>query len=543
VRHRNRSSSPRRGLFAAVLALVVLVGIGVGVAIGVAPAQHDAPPTAAQKSAYTDIVPAPLHATATGGSFTVSDSTGVSAPDAAQSAAKYLATLLPAQSQAADGGGDGSVKLVLDGSTAVAPDGVVYGAEGYRLTVSDHQIVIEAGAVAGLFDGVQTLRQLLPAAAAQRPVQSGATWSVPNGTVLDRPRYAYRAAGLDVARHFFTVPQLERYIDQIALYKMNYLHLHLTDDQGWRIAVDGWPQLSAVGGETEVGGGPGGYYTQAQYRQLVAYAQSRSVTIIPEIDLPGHVTAALAAYPQLSCDGKARTPFTGIGGPFSTLCASKPATDTFIDAMVSQLVALTPGPYIGFGGDEAQATPAADYAQMVDRAATDIRAAGKVPWGWQETAAAHVGVPDVAVYWHTAQADASVAQAAATGTKIVLDPADHTYLDQKYDTNTKLGLHWAGYVSVQDAYDWNPATFLAKVDPGAVLGVEADLWTETVSSTADMDYMVFPRLPAVAEAGWSSPATHDWAAFRARLAAQGPLWDALGIGYYKSPEIPWPAGG
>jgi len=545
--HRSRTGFPRRSLFAASFAVVVLVGIGVGVAIGVGPAHHDAPPTAVQASAYASILPAPVRATAAGGGFTVTASTSVSAPSGsagARGVADYLAGLLrPATGYPVPvtTGGDGDIRLEL-GSAA---SGNQYGAEGYLLTVADRQIVIQANQPAGLFHGVQTLRQLLPAAIEQRTAQavtSSTAWSVPSGSVLDSPRFGYRAAGLDVARHFFTVPQVERYIDEISLYKIDYLHLHLTDDQGWRIAIDNWPNLTAVGGRTEIGGGAGGYYTQAQYRQLVAYAQSRFVTIIPEIDVPGHVTAALAAYPGLNCDGKARTPSTVIGGAFSSLCAGKPLTDTFLDDVIGQLAALTPGPYVGIGGDEAQATSPAAYAAIVDRAAADVRADGKIPWGWQETTAANPGTPDVAAYWHTDPPTAQLKQAAGAGTKLVLMPANHAYLDQKYDQNTKLGLKWAGYVEVQDAYDWNPGTYLAGVDPSAVLGVEADLWTETVASSADIDYLAFPRLPAIAELGWSPAATHDWAAFRLRLAAQGPRWKALGVAYFKSPQVPWPAG-
>jgi hexosaminidase len=306
--------------------------------------------------------------------------------------------------------------------------------------------------------------------------------------------------------------------------------------------MDGWPKLTDVGARTEVGGGTGGFYTQDDYRKLVAYAQARFVTIIPEIDVPGHVTAALAAYPDLSCDGKARSVFTGIDTGFSSLCAAKPTTYTFLGDVIRQVAALTPGPYIGIGGDEAQATSAADYAKVVGEAAADVRAAGKTPWGWQETANASIGTPAVATYWNPGLPNAAIKQASDSGTQLVLDPANHTYLDQKYDKNTALGLHWAGYVEVQNAYGWDPGSYLPGVNQDAILGVEADLWTETVSTVADIDYMAFPRLPAIAELGWSPASTHDWPAFRARLAAQGPRWHAMGINYYRSPEVPWPAG-
>ncbi|HEU5354566.1 MAG TPA: beta-N-acetylhexosaminidase [Actinocrinis sp.] len=537
----------RRSLLVIALAVCALCAAGIGIGVAISGSPKDAPPSAAQRADFAGILPAPISATPTAGQFTITGATSIhvsadSAP--ALAVADYLATLLrPATgyplpvAATADTGGTGVIRLVLTGGGDKKLD-----AEGYRLDVSDDQITATAAQPAGLFYAVQTLRQLLPPQSDERGTQRGVVWSVPAGHVLDYPRFVYRAAGLDVARHFFGVADVERYIDEIALYKVNYLHLHLTDDQGWRLAIDDWPKLTEVGARTEVGGGAGGFYTQDDYRKLVAYAQARYVTIIPEIDLPGHVTAALASYPELSCDGKARSVFTGIDTGFSSLCAAKPATFSFLADVIRQIAALTPGPYVGIGGDEAQATSAADYAKIVGEAAADVRADGKAPWGWQETANASIGTPAVATYWNPGLPGAAIKQAADNGTQLVLDPANHTYLDQKYDASTALGLHWAGYVDVQKAYAWDPGTYLPGVNQDAILGVEADLWTETVATTGDIDYMAFPRLPAVAEIGWSAESTHDWPAFRDRLAAQGPRWRAMGVKYYHSPEVPWPAG-
>ncbi|MGH6655268.1 MAG: beta-N-acetylhexosaminidase [Actinocrinis sp.] len=546
--HKPAAARPRRRLLTVAVGVMALIGLGVGVTVGLGTAPGDGPPTVEQKADYADILPAPASAVAIGGRFTVTASTGVFAPPdnaAARGVADSLAALLrPATGYplkvGTGGESGGGIRLVLvGGGTTKTADDDRLGAEGYRLDVSDRQVTIRANQPAGLFHGVQTLRQLLPPALESKKVQHAA-WVVPSGHIVDFPQFGYRGAGLDVARHFFSVADVERYIGQIALYKIDYLHLHLTDDQGWRIAIDGWPRLTAVGASTEVGGGAGGFYTQAEYRKLVAYAKARYVTIIPEVDVPGHVTAALASYPNLSCDGKPRTPTTTIAVGFSSLCAGKPATYRFLDDVVKQLAALTAGPYVAIGGDEAQATSAADYTKIVDHAAADVRADGKTPWGWQETTSASIGTPAVAAYWSTGSPTAAVKRAASAGTKLVLMPASHAYLDQKYDNTTALGLHWAGYVGVQAAYNWDPVSYLPGVDPSAVLGVEADLWTETVVTDSDIDYMAFPRLPAVAELGWSSDATHNWNAFKLRLAAQAPRWDALGMNYYKSPEVPWP---
>lgn len=546
-----RGSASRRSLIVIALAVLALFALGVGIGARVGgsgtAARDGGPPTAAQQAVYADIVPAPVSAVATGGRFTITSATTIYAPSdpSSRAVADYLARLLRPSTgyplPVVAGGGSGStggIRLVLASGVSAQQ----FGAEGYRLDVSGDQATATAHGAAGLFHAVQTLRQLLPVRVEDRTVQRGVDWSVPSGRVVDSPRFAYRAAGLDVARHFFTVAEVERFIDQIALYKVDYLHLHLTDDQGWRLAIDGWPSLTDVGARTQVGGGAGGFYTQDDYRRLVAYAQARYVTIIPEIDVPGHVTAALASYPELSCDGKPRPVFTGISTGASSLCAAKPATYALLGDVIRQVAALTPGPYIGIGGDEAQATAAADYAKIVDQAASDVRAYGKIPWGWQEIADASVGAPSVATYWNPNLPGNAVKQVAGAGTKVVLDPANHTYLDQKYNASTTLGLHWAGYVGVQSAYGWDPDTYLPGVDPSAVLGVEADLWTETVSTTTDIDYMAFPRLPATAEIGWSPQSTHNWPAFRLHLAAQGPRWHEMGVEYYRSPEIPWPAG-
>ncbi len=551
--HRDtRPPSRRRLPRAALVAVVALGGLGAGVAIGLSGTQPDAPPTAAQRADYANVVPAPVSAVATGGQFTVNASTGIhvspaSAP--AHDVADYLATLLRQPTGYAVPVTKGAA--TSDGIGLVLGDDEQLGAEGYRLDVSADRVTVSANQPAGLFHGVQTLRQLLPPQVEEHTARGASTaaWVVPSGHIVDYPRYAYRAAGLDVARHFFSVADVQRYIDEVSLYKVDYLHLHLTDDQGWRLAIDGWPNLTAVGAKTEVGGGPGGFYTQDDYRRLVAYARSRFITIVPEIDIPGHVTAALASYPALSCNGKPQPVSTAVGGKYSSLCARKPATYAFLDDVFRQLAALTPGPYIGIGGDEAGATSPADYTKIVNRVASDVRAQGKVPWGWQETVATSVRVgdpsavsPPVATYWSKGLPSPKFVQAANAGAQLVLDPANHTYLDQKYDASTPLGLHWAGYVDVHDAYNWDPASYLPGVNTSAVLGVEADLWTETVASNADIDYMTFPRLPAIAELGWSPAAVHHWGAFQQRLAAQGPRWKAMDIHYYRSPQVPWPAG-
>ncbi|HXZ99768.1 MAG TPA: beta-N-acetylhexosaminidase [Candidatus Binatia bacterium] len=488
----------------------------------------------------SDVIPAPVSATPDpAANFMLSSQTVIEAAggSATQTTARWLAALLRQ-------GTSYPFPLVAPGSHADQVIALKLGAadpslgdEGYTLTVGTSQVVIEANAGAGLFHGAETLRQLLPARIEK--AGSPGPWVVSGGRIVDYPRYPYRGAMLDVARHFFGVADVERYIDELALYKINYLHLHLSDDQGWRIAISAWPQLTSVGGSTEVGGGPGGYYTQAQYQQIGAYAASRYITIVPEIDTPGHVDAALASYPELNCDGQARPLYTGIDVGFSSLCVDKPVTYQFLDGVISELAALTPGPYIGIGGDEAQSTSPADYASFIEKVTQIVEAHGKIPVGWAETAAANLPPDCVVEYWDTADSGASADQAAARGVKVVLAPANRAYLDQKYDPSTTLGLVWAGPTSVQTSYDWQPTDY--GVPTGLIEGVEAPLWSETLTTMGDIEFMAFPRLPGIAEIGWSPASTHDWASYRERLAAQAPRWEVTGLSFYRAPEVPWPA--
>jgi hexosaminidase len=364
-------------------------------------------------------------------------------------------------------------------------------------------------------------------------------WTVPAGRIVDRPRFAWRGGMLDVARHFFTVDEVKQYIDLLALYKLNTLHLHLSDDQGWRIQIDSWPKLATVGGSTQVGGGPGGYYTKQDYADIVRYAQERFITVVPEIDMPGHTNAAQFAYPDLTCDGVAVPQRTDTEVGYSSLCVGMDATYAFVEDVIREVAALTPGPFLHIGGDEAQATTAEDYRTFMSRVLPLVAKYGKRAVGWHEMAAVELPETAVAQFWRTEAADEGTARAVAGGSKVIMSPADRTYLDMKYDAGSPLGLDWAGFVDVQRAYDWDPADRLPGVGEEALLGVEAALWAETLRSLTDVQTMTFPRLPAIAEIGWSPRAGRDWASFRRRLGAFGPRWSAQGIAFHASPAVDW----
>lgn len=419
------------------------------------------------------------------------------------------------------------------------------GAEGYRLQVTPGGVQLEAPTTAGLFHGVQTLRQLLPAKVESRSVQQG-PWTVPGVVISDYPRFSWRGSMLDVSRHFFTVEETKRYIDEISMYKINVLHLHLSDDQGWRIAINSWPRLATYGGSTEVGGGPGGYYTQDQYEDIVRYAAQHFITIVPEIDSPGHTNAALASYADLNCDGKAPPLYTGTSVGFSSVCVSKELTYKFFDDVIGELAKLTPGSYVHVGGDEAHSTPLADYVTFLDRIQPIVHAHGKNMIGWNEIAQADVqsGPATLAQNWSIADGNTPIDDRLATaavqkGVQLVMSPANHAYLDMQYDANSPYGLHWAGYVNVRKSYQWDPATLFNGVSEQNIRGVEAPVWSETLTNIHEVEYMAFPRLAGIAEIGWSPREGRSWDEYRTRLAAQGPRWTAMGVNFYRSPEISW----
>lgn len=413
-------------------------------------------------------------------------------------------------------------------------DDATLGAEGYELNLTPDIVAARAAEPAGLFYAVQTLRQLFALTPETRTAENK-IWTLPTGSIRDLPRFAWRGAMLDVARHFFKVADVKQFIDWLAQYKMNRLHLHLSDDQGWRIEIKAWDKLATVGGSAGVDGKNAGYYTQDEYHELVQYAADRFITIVPEIDTPGHTNAALASYAELNCDGIARELYTGIEVGFSSLCIEKEITYQFLDDVFRELAAMTPGEFIHIGGDEAHATDKVAYTQFIARVEPIIEKHGKRMVGWEEIAQAEISPRAVAQIWRGENGARAVQQ----GARVILSPAQHAYLDMQYNEQSPLGLHWAGYVEAQDAYAWDPATEVEGISEQNILGVEAPLWSETLLTLDDIAYMTFPRLTAIAEIGWSPQAARDWDSYRARAAAHGARWEQQGINFYRSPQIDW----
>jgi hexosaminidase len=448
------------------------------------------------------------------------------------------------------GNEEGDIQLILTGNDD---------SESYSLEIEKSKVKISASSEAGLFYGIQTLVQLFPVAIENSNVVE-ASWRIPVGKIEDKPDYSYRGSMLDVARHFFEVEDVKHYIDQMAKLKLNYLHLHLTDDQGWRIEIKSGPNLTSIGGQTEVGGGEGGFYTQDQYKEIVAYAAKNYITVVPEIDMPGHTNAALASYGELNPgvnlpdgdfgtmkEGKIdfdildRNPqaaelYTGIEVGFSTLATNKEITYQFIDDVIREISEMTPGPYFHIGGDESHVTEKDDYIYFVEKVQEITAKYGKISIGWDEIATTKLSKGNVAQFW-ALEENAKLAK--EQGNQVLMSPAKRTYLDMQYDSTSRIGLHWAAYIELDDAYNWDPANYADGINKSDIFGVEAPLWTETVTNRADIEYLTFPRLSAIAEIAWTPTSKREWTDFQRRIAVQGKRWDISGIQFYKSPKVNW----
>jgi hexosaminidase len=472
-----------------------------------------------------NLIPKPTFITFDTGEFVLSDSTLITTSSELRGIAEYLSTQVQKFT-----GWDLTITEEDRGTRAIQLNltpALALGKEGYELSITSDCIELCANQPAGLFHAAQTLLQMIPAG-------SDPSRTLPAVSIRDTPRFEWRGIMLDVARHFFGVQDVKRVIDLIALYKLNRLHLHLSDDQGWRIEIKSWPRLTEIGSSTQVGSTQGGYYSQEEYREIVDYASSRFITVVPEIDTPGHTNAVLASYAELNPSGKATSLYDGIEVGFSTLWIDNEITYRFLDDVIRELAALTPAPYIHIGGDEAQSTSADDYRKFIQRIQKIVTTHGKQVVGWSEIADTQLLPGAIVQHWMGAAYQGAVEQ----GAKVILSPANKTYLDMKYEEATPLGLNWAGLISVKDAYDWEPGSYLTLLEEGDILGVEAALWAETLRTIQDIEYMLFPRLPGVAELAWS-PKGQDWEEYRQRLATHGPHMQALGINFYCSPEVDW----
>jgi len=512
------------------------------------------------------VIPAPVHLEPGEGALDLTSVT-VHAPDAVTTrlAGELLAAagaaVLPA------GGGGAPVSLTLD--PAAGPAGSE-SPERYTLTVTADGVTVAAPGRAGLLHGVRTLRQLVNAgrAEADGPLEVSAV------VVRDAPRYAWRGLSLDVVRHWFGPADLRAVVDLVGSYKMNRLHLHLSDDQGWRLEIPSRPALTERSSQTAVSGATGGFLTVDDYRELQEYAAEREIVIVPEIDVPGHVNAATHAYGELMPSGEPTDTYDGIEVGFSKLHIDVPATEPFLRDVFSDVARMTLGPWVHFGGDEVLVMQPDEFGRFVALCQEIITGAGKTPVAWQEAAgSAHGDQAAVAAlagsgpaepgavsddpagpsgdeptqvrpgtllqYWDTRPDPAPFLRAAQAGARFVMSPADRAYLDMKYTPEHPLGQQWAAFVELHDSYDWEPAALIEGLPESAIEGVSAAVWTETLLNRDDLFSMLLPRLAAVAETAWSRPDAKDWQSFRARVAVEAATWRREGSAYHPTPQIDW----
>lgn len=531
------------------------------------------------------LIPAPRHAHPQKGVFTFNAHTRFVVENEAQAA---LVRLLTEQfTQAAGFTPPLTMAATPDESTSAqprhAPETDLSGAlvrlttdstlapENYRLDVGRQQIRIEASDLHGFFYALQTIRQQLPAAIEALSPVASVRWEIPAGNLSDGPRFPYRGLMLDIARTYLPLETIRKTIDAMALLKLNYLHLHLVDDHGWRLEIKRYPRLTEVGawrvareGDFAQHTNPqkgeptpvGGFYTQEEMRRLITYAAARQITIIPEIEMPAHSNAALASYPSLACpvvnDFIGVLP--GLGGHAAEIiyCAGNEQVFTFLEGVLDEVMALFPSPYIHLGGDEAAKTywlrcPLCQ-ARMKAEGLTDIedlqgyfmqrvsdyvKSKGRQVMGWDELT--NSTIPEGAIIYGWQGLGTAGYKAGVAGHRFIMTPAQVNYLiryqgPQWFEPRTYFGNN-----TLRNVYDYEPVQ--PDWDPAVVarlLGVQACLWTEFVRTPSDVDYLVFPRLAALAEVAWSPAGKKDWPDFLRRLDAFDVHLDTLGIAYARS---------
>ncbi len=434
--------------------------------------------------------------------------------------------------------------------------------EGYALRVSPDELTIEAATEAGVFYAFQTLRQLLPPLPEGTPSES-VEWVVPAVVIEDAPRFPYRGMHLDVGRHFFDVDFVKKYIDTMSRFKLNRFHWHLTEDQGWRIQIDAYPRLVEVGAwrnespleknlDPYIGDGipHGGFYTKGDIRDIVAFAEERFVTIIPEIELPGHATAALASYPELGCTDD-RLEVSTTWGVHDTIFCPKEETFEFLETVLSEVMELFPSEYIHIGGDEvpkrqweeselAQALirreGLADENQLqswfIRRIERHLRTNGRRLIGWDEILEGGLAPDATVMSWRGTEGGIA---AARQGHDVVMTPVQHAYFDfyQGDSLSEPLAMNWAEFpIPLETVYAFEPVPdALTDAQAEHVLGAQGNVWTEYMQTQEYVEYMAYPRALAMAEVTWSPRAARDWGAFTDRLRTVLRHLDAMGVNY------------
>ena len=444
--------------------------------------------------------------------------------------------------------------------------------EAYALTSSKKDLIIEASARNGFLYAFETVKQMLPAEVYGKERAKGSVkWVIPAVSIIDEPRFAYRGMHLDVCRHFWTVDEVKKYLDVMAAYKLNRFHFHLTEDQGWRIEIKAYPKLTEIGAwrdgtmigkdwDSNDGIRHGGFYTQDELRDIVAYAAERGITVIPEIDLPGHMLAALAAYPELGCTGGPYKVWTRWGVAKDILCAGNDEIFTFLEAVFKEVADIFPSEYIHIGGDECfggDAEPnrpdpwdvcpkcaarmkqlgikkgpdAKHYLQnYVTARVQDILAGlGRKVIGWDEILEGNLQPGATVMSWRGVQGGI---EASAKGFDAIMTPYTYLYFDYyQGQERDKEPLAIGGYLPLENVYKYEPFDGIEAGAEKHILGVQANLWTEYIPTPEHLEYMLMPRMCALSEIQWCEPEVKDFNRFDKSLDHTFLILDQLGCNY------------
>lgn len=514
-----------------------------------------------------NIIPEPVSLVTEPGSFTFSKGTSLIVSPQIRDykpVADFLAAMIQKSTGNAVSVKEGkkarrnSVFLAIDTVSGIAK-------EGYTLEVKKHRVIIIASTANGLFYGVQSLRQLMPAAIEKSDGTTDiSTLTVPCCYIKDEPRFTYRGMHLDVCRHMFTIDEIKKYIDIMALHKMNTFHWHLTDDQGWRLEIKKYPKLTEVGSmrkETLVGHAfdkpekydstpYGGFYTQEEAKEIVRYAADRFINVIPEIEMPGHAVAAIASYPVFSCTGGPFEVETKWGVFPDVYCAGKDTTFAFLEDVLSEVMEIFPSPYIHIGGDECpkdrwnkcpyclkrmkdehlkDANELQSY--FVRRIENYVTAHGRHIIGWDEILEGGIAPEATVMSWRGIEGGK---EAAKLGHDVIMTPGEFVYLDHYQSKEPGQPLAIGGYTSLEKSYSYEPIPDeLTPEQNKHILGLQGNVWSEYITTPSYLEYMAFPRAFALAETGWTPKLKKDFEDFLVRFKAQCPRYDMMGINYFK----------
>jgi hexosaminidase len=491
-------------------------------------------------------------------------------------------------------------QIVTNAGTSAVPQAILLttnsalgslGAEGYELTVATNSVVIRAPAAAGLFYGVQSLLQLLPPEILSHHPVSGVPWTAPCVYIQDAPRFPWRGWMLDSVRHFFNLDEVKQLLDAMALHKLNTFHWHLDDDAGWRLEILKWPLLTQVSAwrtnimfglnprSTTAWGDDrsyGGFYSQADARAIVDYAAQRHITVVPEIEMPGHSSSALAAYPQFSCNSTNNACGACSNGPYSlnvtsyvggVFCVARPETMSFLQDVLTEVMGMFPGPYIHIGGDEVNFgnwnKHALDQAltnslgtssmqvyqgHFTQQIANWIKSQGRTMIGWSEIMNGGLVTNTALMDWKVGTSSRA-AQAATNGEYVIMTPTTYCYINE-WETGTSSGtgngVIWSneppgqsGYVPLTNVYLFEPVPAgLPAAYTNFILGPQGNSWSEFIPSLLNMEFKAYPRLAALAEVGWTSAALKDYTDFTNRLEFHQQRLTQLGVNYNRSAVPP-----